>query len=82
MVFVNAHPHCNLFICGDLNRFDVSSIISQLDVVNVVTEPTRADAFLDYVLISQNTKNSYDLKVCAPIGSCDHNSILCTPSCC
>ena len=42
---------CDLIICGDLNKYDTLNISNHLDLNNLVNEPTRECATLDYFLI-------------------------------
>ena len=77
--FVNSHINCSLIICGDLNRFDATTICSHLDIVNLVTAPTRGAVILDGFFISIDACKLYRVNVCDPIGSSDHNSLLSTP---
>ena len=76
--FVNSHASCSIILCGDLNRFDTDNICLHLDLNNLVTVPTRGTAILDFLLISTVVSHLYNVSVCAPISSSDHNSIVCT----
>ena len=69
----------DVIICGDFNKYDVQDICNQLDLDNMVQEPTRISAFLDYILISKTISASYHVSVESPISNSDHRSICAYP---
>ena len=77
--FLTAYCDCDIILCGDLNRYNVLSVCDQFDIVNLVTEPTRCEAQLDYFIISSSRGHAYDVSVLPPISNADHKSILAVP---
>ena len=74
----------NVFLCGDFNRFNISTICSHLDVCNVINCVTRnaSDAPLDLILLPTTSAASFNpplvlppLKDCINNTSSDHNAI-------
>ena len=57
--FCDSHPNCYVLICGDLNRFDTSILMSSYNLVPKVTHPTRGDATLDQILVSNSIAQHY-----------------------
>ena len=78
-LFLSKYCDFDVVICGDLNRYDIRLISSQIDLVNLVCEPTRSDAILDYFLVSSVRSCDYDVSVTAPIANSDHNTINAQP---
>ena len=74
------NPDFNLFLTGDFNRLDVTYLLNSFDLQNVVLSPTRKEAILDLVLISQPLVTQYHVEVGPPIATSDHRSILCKPT--
>jgi hypothetical protein len=66
-------------LCGDFNRYNIQNVLTHLDLVNLVTEPTRGSALLDYFLISLALSTNYTVNVTSPIANSDHSSICATP---
>ena len=78
---LSLYTNFEIFICGDLNRYDISTISLQLGLKNKVTEPTRNDAVLDFVLMSKPLSMVYEVTVSSPIANSDHKSIVASPKC-
>ena len=69
----------DIVLCGDFNRFDTNSLCNQLYLENLVHEPTRNSALLDYVLVSKTISSYFSVSVGPPIANSDHNSISALP---
>lgn len=78
--FLSSLYDFDLIICGDFNRFDSNSIVNHLDLVNLVKEPTRNLAMLDYLFVSYNLLTNYKVEVSSPIANSDHNCVHATPT--
>lgn len=80
--FLIRHPFCDIFLCGDLNRFNVTELCQDLSFTNIVNEPTLVggNATLDFVLLSDRLLDYYTANVESPIADSDHKSIRCCPS--
>ena len=72
--FLTTYVNYNTVICGDLNKLNTSEITTNLDVINMIFEPTRKESFLDYMLVSSAIKQDYDVTVSSPIANSDHKS--------
>ena len=75
-----SNPDFDIIICGDLNRFKVTSLCSSLDLINKVMNPTHNDAILDYFLTSSSIQHLFNVTVESPIANSDHRSLLCIPT--
>ena len=63
---------------GDFNNLDISRLISNHRLKQVVSKPTRGGAILD--LIITNIHKFYEAPVItAPLGSSDHNTVIWSP---
>ena len=64
---------------GDFNDFETGTLMSSLNVKQVVEKPTRGAAILDLIIT-----NLYQLyqspHILAPLGSSDHNIVHWQPS--
>ena len=78
-VFLAKYCDFDIIMCGDLNRYDVQSISAHLDLLNLVTEPTRSNVILDYFLVSSAKSHAYNVTVAAPISNSDHATINAEP---
>ena len=84
--FCDKYSDVNFIICGDFNDFDTNLFNILYNCVNKVSLPTRGQAFLDQVWISEDIADLYpnDASVGPPLGSSDHNCVFLTsssPSC-
>ena len=79
--FLNANPSFSIIICGDLNRFDISTICKNCDLINSYSGSTYGSVQLDYILISEKLSHSYRVSDCVPFdfSSVPHKSLLATP---
>jgi hypothetical protein len=74
----DSSPDCGIIVLGDYNNLDVSDLLSQHSLTQVVKDPTRLNATLDFVITNMQTWYN-DPSVTAPIGSSDHNTVLWYP---
>ncbi|XP_068707713.1 uncharacterized protein [Montipora foliosa] len=71
----NEHPDHGLVLLGDFNDFDCSNLVSHHILKQVVQQPTRDSAILDFIVT--NMHNLYGSPtIHAPLGSSDHNIVL------
>ena len=68
-----------LIICGDFNRLDISDILHQLNLTQVVGFPTHEQATLDLIMTDLNQQYQPPLPL-PPIGRSPHTSILWRPA--
>ena len=71
-----------IMIVGDFNHFRVDRLTSDLDLVDIVQEPTREKRILDHVLVSSELLNVYKpdcISYNPPIGKADHKTLIATP---
>ena len=81
---LSQHPDFDIIFCGDLNRFDISTICQNLNLVNRNCRPTYGEAELDYILLSDPLSDLYELTIAAPldISSTPHVSLIASPRNC
>jgi hypothetical protein len=74
------HPDSRLIITGDFNdlRLDMEQIENMLNVIHVVTFPTRGDNTLDQILTNMGSSYKKPRKL-PPIGKSDHCVIIWEP---
>jgi hypothetical protein len=71
----SAHPDCGIVISGDFNCLDITDILTNHNLKQVVQDPTRGNNILD--LIVTNLSHLYRAPVIfAPLGRSDHNTIM------
>ena len=71
-------PDCGIIVLGDYNNLDVSDLLNQQNLIQVMKDPTRHNATLD--LVVTNMQSWYNEQtVIAPIGGSDHNTVLWYP---
>ncbi|MPC49149.1 hypothetical protein E2C01_042944 [Portunus trituberculatus] len=73
------YPAAKLVICGDLNRLDMSEILHQLHLTQVVDFPTLQQAKLDLIMTDLHHLYSSPLPL-PPMGRTNHRSILWLPA--
>ena len=73
-----AHPYAGLVLTGDFNQFPCHLITSQLQIFQLVKQPTRGDAILDK-LFTDKRQFYPSCNIAAPIGNSDHKSIVAYP---
>ena len=57
----------------------MKEVSSNLDIVDLVREPTRGDVTLDHFFVSSNIACAYNVSVTAPISNSDHCSVHALP---
>ena len=72
-------PAAKLVICGDFNRLDISEILHQLHLTQVVDFPTHHQSTLDLIMTDLSQQYSPP-KPLPPMGRSTHLSILWTPT--
>ena len=74
-------PNHLVIVCGDLNRFPVSDICTNLDLKSLYDGPTYGNSQLDYILVTNELKSEYKASLELPIDNSKlyHSSILATP---
>ena len=71
----SVHPDCGIVISGDINCLDITDILANHNLKQVVQDPTRGNNILD--LIVTNLFHLYSAPaIIAPLGRSDHNTIL------
>ena len=74
------YPGCGILLAGDFNRLNVSRLLTQFKMKQLVRSPTRGDRILDLVLT--NLPQMYDkngVEILPPFGLSDHNVVLLHP---
>ncbi len=82
--FLTSKPDHHLIIVGDMNKFNTQNLCLDLDLLDIVTKPTRQDNILDHILMSKDLANNYNrdrVIYDAPLASSDHLMITCVPDC-
>ena len=71
----SAHPDCGIVILGDFNCLDITDILTNHNLKQVVQDPTRGNNILD--LIVTNLSHLYSAPVIfPPLGRSDHNTVM------
>ena len=73
------HPHTGFVVIGNFNQLPEHRIKANGQLVQLVNAPTRGVAVLDKLLTDMQDVYSETL-VCAPVGTADHNVVLCRPT--
>ena len=74
----NKYPDCGIALMGDFNNLDISRLISNHRLKQVVSKPTRCGAIWD--LIITNIHKCHEAPVItAPLGSSDHSTVIWSP---
>ena len=79
-VIEGRYPGCGILITGDFNRLNVSRLLKQFKLKQLVRGPTRGERTLD--LIITNMPQLYDknlLQSFTPFGLSDHSVLLLQP---
>ena len=78
---LSQNAELDVILCGDLNRFDISLLCQNLNLVNNNNKPTYGEAELDYILLSESVSDSYDVNIAAPldVSSVPHAFLLAHP---
>ena len=72
------HPYAGLVLVGDFNQFPIHMISSQLQVQQLVKQPTRGDSVLDKFLTDKRQLYP-SCNTAASVGNSDHLSIISYP---
>ena len=72
------HPFSGIILMGDFNSLPDSRIKGAYNLKQIVTAPTRGSKVLDKVLTNMHALYKTP-EVCPPIGTADHNVVICTP---
>lgn len=59
-------PNSEVFVCGDLNRYDFSFLDQEFNLCNIVNKPTLGNAVLDKFFCSTSISNNYDVMMAPP----------------
>ena len=80
--FLSSHPSFSIILCGDFNRFNISEICENCNLINGYSGATYGCSQLDYVLLSENLYPNYNITVSAPFdfSTVPHKSLLATPN--
>jgi len=76
-------PQRRLVILGDLNQFNCDDLSCDLDMFDIIKNPTRGPNILDHILISKNLFEVYrsdNVVYNAPIGNSDHLTLYAVPT--
>ncbi|MEL7306978.1 MAG: reverse transcriptase domain-containing protein [Pseudomonadota bacterium] len=79
-LLLSVYPNYDTIICGDFNRLPCS-FSNDLCVTNIVRSPTRGEAFLDLVFVSEEISSHFNVSVHGAIGNSDHCCVLAIPRC-
>ena len=72
---------CRLIVLGDLNQLPTTILEQHLDMVQVVSSPTRGTSILDKVLISTSLREQYGSPIVGPnFGKADHLTVQLCPN--
>lgn len=76
------NPNLDIVLCGDLNRFNISTICNNCNLINSYIGCTYGNARLDYILISESLSSSYTVNDCPPFdnSSVPHLSLIAEPT--
>ena len=80
--FLATDSNNTLIIAGDFNHFKTNRLCSDLDLIDIVHQPTRGNHILDHILISRDLSDSYtehSVTYNPPIGKADHKTLIATP---
>ena len=70
---LNDTPNADIFVSGDLNRYDFSFLTRLFDVSNIVKEPTFGNAILDKFYCNSGLLNTFNAKCIPPLGVTLHS---------
>ncbi len=72
------HPYTGFLIMGDFNQLPDGFLRTKNHLKQIVKSPTRKTAILDKLFTNMKWLYS-DTEVVAPVGTADHNVVLCQP---
>jgi len=70
------NPSLDIIILGDFNRFNMSDVCDQFNLVPTINESTRKSAILDQCYVPHNKFETMSSKVLDPLAKSDHNIVL------
>lgn len=65
---LNCTPNAEIFVCGDLNRYDFSFLTQHFNICNIVNEPTFGNAILDKIYCNEHFFDNFDVLTAPPLG--------------
>jgi hypothetical protein len=79
--FLNDYPSFSIIVCGDFNRFNVSDVCKNCNLISGFSGPTYGSAQLDYVLLSEHLSTKYSVHDDMPFdfSSVPHKSLFVMP---
>lgn len=69
------HPDCGIALFGDFNNLDISDLLNNHNLTQLVDQPTKGSAILDLIITNMHSYYSKPT-VLAPIGTSDHNALV------
>ena len=74
------YPGCGILLAGDFNSLNVSRLLTQFKMKQLVRSPTTGDRILDLALRNLPQKyDKYGVEILPPFGLSDHNVVLLHP---
>ena len=72
---------CGILLTGDLNRLNISRLLLQFKLKQLVRVPTRGDSTLDLIITNmRQLYNKNQVQTFPPFGLSDHNVVLLPPT--
>ena len=73
------YPGCGILLTGDFNQLNISRIITQFKLKQLVHVPTRGDCTLDLIITNMTQFSKEFLQIFPPFGLSDHSVVLLKP---
>lgn len=74
-------PGCGILLSGDFNRLNISRLLLQFKLKQLVRVPTRGDSTLDLIITNMpQLYNKNQVQTFPPFGLSDHNVVLLPPT--
>ena len=75
------YPGCGILLTGDFNRLNISRLLLQFKLKQLVRVPTRGDSTLDLIITNMpQLYNKNQVLTFPPFGLSDHNVVLLPPT--
>ncbi|XP_068707894.1 uncharacterized protein [Montipora foliosa] len=75
------YPGCGILLTGDFNRLNISRLLLQFKLKQLVRVPTRGDSMLDLIITNMpQLYNKNQVLTFPPFGLSDHNVVLLPPT--
>lgn len=75
------YPGCGILLTGDFNRLNISRLLLQFKLKQLVRVPTRGDSTLDLIITNMpQLYNKNQVQTFPPFGLSDHNVVLLPPT--